>query len=108
MLTTSAKRRFSEAARTAAAEARRLKREQVVDLTSPEVFVLRGGDDPLRFEWQIRRFGGVVLARSRVTFKSVREAHVAGSDALKVFNATCDGPLRAERGRPTSRRTAQV
>ncbi len=76
------KRRFSEAARAAAMEARRRKREEAVPLDTPEVFVVRRPDAGLGYGWEIRRFGGVVIDREDVGYSTPGAARSAGVQAL--------------------------
>ena len=87
MLNSSSRRHFTEAARAAAREARRRKKEQPQDSSRPEIFVVRGVDDERRFEWEIRRFGGVVLDCSRARYDTIQDAHAAGRQALQAFTA---------------------
>ena len=76
------KPRFSDAARAAAIEARRRKREQAVPLGTPEVFVVRRPDACLGYGWEIRRFGAVVLDRSVTDYSTLQGARSAGEAAL--------------------------
>ncbi len=48
----------------------------------PTVFVLRADDASMRFTWEIRRFGGIILHRGRVSFPTGPAAHQAGLAAL--------------------------
>lgn len=86
------RRHFTQAARAAALESRRRKREQKVQPDLPEVFVVRRAENERRFEWQIRRFGGVTLDRSSEMFDSVQAAQIAGRQALKVFASVTGRP----------------
>ena len=76
------KRHFTEAARLAAKEARRRRREEKVDGDLPEVFVVRKGGDQRAFGWEIRRFGGVILIRSPAAFATIASAQADGTAAL--------------------------
>ena len=49
--------------------------------------MVRGVDDERRFEWEIRRFGGVVLDCSRARYDTIQDAHAAGRQALQAFTA---------------------
>ena len=76
------RRHFTDAARAAALEARRRKREAAIPRGTPEVFVVRLPGASLLFGWEIRRFGAVVLDRSRADYPTMRDAYVAGREAL--------------------------
>lgn len=79
------RRHFTEAARAAAAEARRRKREEALPRETPEVFVVRQPEAHLQFIWEIRRFGAVVLGRGEVGHASPRAARSAGLEVLSSF-----------------------
>ena len=83
--TTSSRRQFTDAARQAAVEARRLKRDLKIDPNRPEIFVVRGVQDARLFTWEIRRYGGVLLQDSDARFTTVLGAESAGQQALSVF-----------------------
>lgn len=77
------RRHFTEAARAAAAIAR-AKRAALKAATKNdlEVFVLRpkhGGQD---YTWQIRKFGGLIVAEGEASFPSIAEARRDGLAAL--------------------------
>ncbi len=76
------RRRFTDAARAAALEARRRKRETAIPRETPDVFVVRLPGAALQFGWEIRRFGAVVLDRSRADYATTRDAYAAGREAL--------------------------
>ncbi len=76
------RRHFTDAARAAALVARRRKREAAVPREMPDVFVVRLSGAALRFGWEIRRFGAVVLDRSRADYPTTRDAYAAGREAL--------------------------
>lgn len=79
------RRHFTEAARAAAAEARRRKREEALPRETPEVFVVRQPQANLQFMWEIRRFGAVVLGRGEVGYANPRAARSAGLEVLSSF-----------------------
>ena len=76
------KRHFTEAARLAAKEARRRKKEEKVERDLPEVFVVRKDGDQRAFRWEIRLFGGVILSRSPAEFATIASAQADGTAAL--------------------------
>ena len=76
------RRRFTDAARAAALEARRRKREQALPRGIPEVFVVRGPAVSLGYGWEIRRFGRAVLDRSPTTYSPMPWPPSAGHSAL--------------------------
>ena len=80
--TKSSRRYFTEAARAAAAEAKRLKRENAVPRDTPAVFVVRVPPANKMFGWEIRRFGSLVLTRSEDRFTTAADARAAGEAAL--------------------------
>ena len=75
-------RYFTDAARAAVAEARRLKRENAIPVDTPKVFVIRVPPANKEFGWEIRRFGSVVLRRGVDQFGTAEEARVAGEAVL--------------------------
>lgn len=79
-------RHFTEAARAAAIEGRRRKAAEAaaVPRDMPEVYVVRLQGAHLRFEWEIRRFGAVVLDRSITSYPTMQEARSAGEAALSI------------------------
>ena len=79
------KRHFTEAARAAALAARRRKQQHKVDPNRPEVFVVRGVEDARLYEWEIRRFGGILLQASSARFETRQAAQSAGALALEAF-----------------------
>lgn len=81
-LSTSRGRSFTDAARAAALEARRRKREQALPRGIPEVFVVRGAVAGLGYGWEIRRFGGVVLETAQTGYSTMQGARSAGHVAL--------------------------
>ena len=90
-------RRFTEAAREAAAAAREAKRERPDRFGEPELFIVRA--EGFGFGWELRRFGGVVLQRSAEVFAVAASAREAGEMALTI--------LRATPGLPTFKRERQ-
>lgn len=74
------RRHFTDAARAAAAVARRLKKENPAPIDTLKVFAVRQADG--RFGWEIRRFGALVIQRSVMTYSSLIEARSAGEQAL--------------------------
>ncbi len=78
------KRHFTEAARAAALEARRRKREQALPSGIPEVFVIRRPIGGRGYGWEIRRFGGVILDRSSTHYSTMQGARFAGHSALTI------------------------
>ena len=78
-------RHFTEAARIAGHAARKRKALLTQDPTRPEVFVVRGTEDERRFEWEIRRFGGVLINCSRARYDTIQDARAAGRQALQVL-----------------------
>ncbi|RYB07097.1 hypothetical protein [Lichenibacterium ramalinae] len=76
------KRHFTEAARAAAKEARRRKKEEKVERDLPEVFVVRREVDQRTFGWEIRLFGGVILHRSDAEFETIASARADGLQVL--------------------------
>jgi hypothetical protein len=83
----SSNRHSTDAARVAAQEARKRKAFLAQDPNRPEVFVVRGIEDERRFEWEIRRFGGVLLGCSRARYDTIQDAQIAGRQVLQVFSA---------------------
>ena len=79
-----------EAARAAAAEALRVKRESPDNFGVPELFVVRDGGSG--FTWELRRFGGVLLQRGAEVFPSQALARNGGEAALKILCASPDLP----------------
>ncbi len=79
------RRRFTDAARAAAADARRRKREAAVPRETPEVYVVRLPGAHLQFGWEIRRFGAIVLDRGETRHSTTQGAWTAGKVVL-------DGP----------------
>ena len=75
-------RYFTAAARAAAAEVRRQKRENPIPVDTPKVFVIRVPPTNKGFGWEIRRFGSIVLSRSAEKFDTAAEAMAAGEAAL--------------------------
>lgn len=83
-------RHFSDAARAAAIEGRRRKAAEAAAIPRgmPEVYVVRLQGAHLRFGWEIRRFGAVVLDRSTASYATMQEARTAGEGTL----GAADGP----------------
>ena len=78
-----AKRRyFTEVARAAAAESRRLKRENPAPKGMAEVFAVRLPPTGKTFGWEIRRFGSLILGRGVDQFGTAAEARTAGEAAM--------------------------
>ncbi len=90
--------RFTEAARAAAAEKRReraaIKAETKCNL---EVFVLRMEHLPNQYGWEIRQFGGVVVARGSRSFGSSVQARADGLEMLERLPPRLDMPVRSKR-----------
>ena len=76
-------RHFTEAARKAAALARKAKLEEPRRFGEPELFVVRPSEAVRGFAWQIRQFGGIVLATGDVGFPTSAAAREAGRQALE-------------------------
>lgn len=89
-LVNSPRRRFTEAARIAAAEARKAKREGPDTFGSPELFVVKAGERS--FTWELRRFGGVLLQRGPASFDSMALARIDGEAALVALHETPELP----------------
>ena len=85
MLDDPKKRFLSPQARRAAVEVRRRLAAQN-PRGAPQVFVVRL-DDPKRFGWEIRKFGGLVLTRSETGFGTQLLALEAGKRALTELAA---------------------
>ncbi len=88
---------FTEAARLAAAEARRLKRERPDDFGVPKLFIVRDGEHG--FTWELRRFGGVALQRGPKTFPDATSARADGEEALAALLAAADLPTFTRQAR---------
>lgn len=86
----SVEHRFTEAARIAAAAARKAKREMPDTFGLPEVFIVSTG--PHTFTWELRRFGGVVLQRGPEAFPDQAAARTDGEAALAALCASTDLP----------------
>jgi hypothetical protein len=78
------RRHFTDAARAAALAAKLRKQEvrAAMGNNCPEVFVVRHLGGTLEFQWEIRRFGGVVVDRSTSVFLRTSDARSAGNHAL--------------------------
>ena len=74
-------RTFSPQARQAAAIARQQWAAEKPAFDALAVFVVRLGHN-LRFGWEIRKFGSMILSRSDEGFASLSEARIAGEKAL--------------------------
>lgn len=89
------RRHFTEAAREAAALARRLKREhrqQFPEEHNLVMVVVRAADGPAGFGWQIRRFGHMQpVAQSPDHFSSPVEAGRSGQVALDRMRQAAAG-----------------
>ncbi len=72
---------FTEVARAAAAEAKRIKRENPAPKDLVEVFAVHLPATGKMFSWEIRRFGGLVVDRGVDQFITASEARVAGEAA---------------------------
>ena len=83
-------RRFTEAARIAAAAARKAKREMPDTFGLRELFIVSAG--PHAFTWELRRFGGVVLRRAPEAFSDQIAARVDGEAALAALHTSPDLP----------------
>lgn len=85
--TSKTRRHFTEAAREAAALARRRKREHRLEFPEDHklvMVVVRAADTPMGFGWQIRRFGHVQpVAQSPDHFSSPVDAGRSGQAALE-------------------------
>ena len=79
---------FTEQARAAAAIARKKKAElKAQTQTEMEVFAIRIDNV---YKWQLRKFGGIILASGDQSFTSADAARAAGTSALVQFSP--DGP----------------
>ena len=76
------RRHFTDAARAAALEARRRKRDSALPAGVPEVFVVRRPNAGSGYGWEVRRFGGLVLDRSLTGYSTMQGARFAGETAL--------------------------
>ena len=77
---------FSEQARAAAAVARRRRAELKAQTHGElEVFAVRSANG---YSWQLRKFGGVVLADSHQRFPSPAAARAAGVSAMVKLSIT--------------------
>ena len=74
------RRHFTPEARIAALEARRRKTENAIPVETPQMFAVRHSDG--RFGWEIRRFGAIVLDRSKTTYENMVLARSAGEAVL--------------------------
>lgn len=83
-------RRFTEAARIAAAAARRAKREAPDTFGLPELFIVKAGEHD--FSWELRRFGGVVLQRGPEAYPTMDAARADGEIALSALCTSSDLP----------------
>ncbi len=79
------KRHFTAAARAAAIEGRRRKREAAPPKDAPEVFVVRKPDNDLVFGWEIRRFGALVIEKGGAGYSTIHDARTAGESALSAL-----------------------
>ncbi|HEX4768233.1 MAG TPA: hypothetical protein VH414_18355 [Lichenihabitans sp.] len=91
-------RKFSQAARAAAAEARRRRTAERGPIDEPGLFVVRDERLQRDFRWEIRKYGGVVVEMSAETFDSPRHARSLGEKALRLFLET--GRVDRPRGTP--------
>ena len=73
---------FSDAARAAALEARRENAVSKESLTTPALYVVRQSPQDQLFGWEIRRFGGVILNRSKTGYPTQVLARSAGEETL--------------------------
>lgn len=89
--------RFTEAARIAAAAARRAKREGPDTFGLPELFVVKMGEHG--FSWELRRFGGVLLQRGPEAYPSMDAARADGEIALSALCTSSDLPKFKRQGR---------
>lgn len=87
---TKPRRYFTEAARIAAAKARKAKREAPDTFGRPDLFVVKAG--PHAFTWELRRFGGLVLQRGPEAFPDAAAARADGEAALDALRASPDLP----------------
>ena len=81
------RRHFTEAARAAAAEARRRKREHPVAKDCPEIFAVRLVAPSIEFGWEIRRYGAIILDKSSMGYPTASAALSAGEPALSALMA---------------------
>ncbi|WP_237481231.1 hypothetical protein [Lichenibacterium dinghuense] len=84
------RRHFTDAARAAAAAARKAKREGPDRFGQPEMFVVKAGERA--FTWELRRFGGVVLQRGPEGFRDTASARADGEAALTDMCASPNLP----------------
>lgn len=80
--------RFTEAARIAAAAARKAKQEKPDAFGHPELFIVSAGAHT--FAWELRRFGGMVLKRGAEALVSQTLARADGEAALAALYASPD------------------
>ncbi|WP_237482569.1 hypothetical protein [Lichenibacterium dinghuense] len=92
------RRYFTEAARIAAAAARKVKQEAPDAFGKPELFIVKAGTHA--FTWELRRFGGVVLQRGPEAFPSQTLARADGMLALAALCASPDLPTFKRELRP--------
>lgn len=91
------KSHFTVAARVAAAEARRVKREDPDIFGPPELFVVKAGAKA--FTWELRRFGGVLLQRGSQSFPDQAATRASGEAALAALCTSSDLPTLKRQSR---------
>ena len=83
---------FTEKARHAAAAARHRRAEiKAENYSEFQVFAARVGN--CAYRWEIRRFGGIVVAESQEPLASAAAARAAGSVKLKQLSEQSSQPL---------------
>ena len=65
----------------ASVEGRRRREAGLPEIDAPAVFVVRLAGAQA-FGWEIRKFGGIVLAKSDERFATSQEAQIAGQTAI--------------------------
>ena len=81
----SSKAFFTPAAREAARLARQARLALRAQAGEHDVFVTRSTVLPMRYHWEIRKFGGVVVKTSLDVFASAAAARRAGEGLLQQF-----------------------
>lgn len=62
------------------------------DSAAPSLFIVRVDGDSAACRWEIRRFGAIVLSRSRTLFLDAEAARRDGEEALARWWAGVDRP----------------
>ena len=78
---------FTEAARAAAAQKRQERWATLHEsFGKPEIYVVRAEEPKSGYVWEVRRYGGVTLARGHLTYTDPRAARRVGEAALGVLD----------------------